>query len=306
MAETSTDNDKALIEDVLKKGSGEIAFEAPIDEDESPMNESVVDKDKTSPGPPLTNEGTIDRQNGQNQPLGESNGQATVNAPQTPLDAPEQEINAEAASEHTGEMPKESPEGFTVSLEHAQLMADTMLGVTNNVLEVGGGYFITIRKHKEFYDFDEVIQIIDEQNVKNIKRLKLDEEDKALLRPLLVQVLRKQTKAISVESQLIAVALSIVMKKARVVMEIRAENEVMVDRIREVIRRELAAAAPNAMSGDNTQQDHDDDEEEEADEEEEPETVMTEVTEKRRTPQAGYAQNGIPASVLETNPHEHQ
>ncbi len=100
-------------------------------------------------------------------------------------------------------------------------------------------FFITIRKHKDFYDFDEVIQIIDDQNVKNIKRLKLDEEDKALLRPLIIHVLRKKAKVLTPEQQLLGAALSIVIKKARIVMEIRKENEVMVDRIRDVIRTEM-------------------------------------------------------------------
>lgn len=306
MAETNTENDKGLIEQVLKKERGNIAFEAPIDEDDSPMNESVVDKDKTSPGPPITQEDNNGQNDAQNKPSGDAKSRERVTIPPPPQDAPEQEINAQQPSEDAAELPRESAEGFTVPLEHAQLMADTLLGVTNNVLEVGGGYFITIRKHKEFYDFDEVIQIIDDQNVKNIRRLKLDDEDKALLRPLLIQVLRKQSKAISVESQLIAVALSIVMKKARVVMEIRAENEVMVDRIREVIRREVAAAAPKPMNAaESAEQEEEEYEEEEEHEEEHQETEVTEVTEIRK-PHAGYAQNGIPASVLQTNPQEHQ
>lgn len=305
MSETSTENDKQLIEQVLKKERGDIAFEAPIDEDESPMNESVIDKDKTSLGPPVSpeeNKGQYEPQ----KPLGDTKSREKVTIPPPPLDAPEQEIDAKPPVEEKEEQPKEAAEGYTVPLEHAQLMADTILGVTNNVLEVGGGYFITIRKHKDFYDFDEVIQIIDDQNVKNIKRLKLDEDDKALLRPLLIQVLRKQSKAMSVENQLVAVALSIVIKKARVVMEIRAENEVMLDRIREVIRQEIAAAAPKpANAAESAEEEEEEEYEEEHEEEHVQETVVTEVNEVRRQPHAGYAQNGITASVLETNQQDH-
>lgn len=306
MSETSTDNDKDLIEQVLKQERGNIAFEAPIDQSNAPINEPVIDKDKTSPGPPNLQEEKKEEKETENPASGNTKTQERTNIPPPPLDAPEQEINAQQTEPEQEDKPKEGGEGFTVPLEHAQLMADTILGVANNVLEVGGGYFITIRKHKDFYDFDEIIQIIDEQNVKNIRRLKLDEEDKALLRPLLIEVLRRQSKVMSVEQQLLGVALSIVIKKARVVMEIRSENEVMVDRIREVIRREVAAAAPKPTNARETVEHEEEEyEEEEEHEQQERETVVTEVTEFRRPPQAGYAQNGITAGVLETNPQEH-
>ncbi len=305
MSETITENDKEQIVQVLKKEKGDIAFEPPIDEDKAPINQPVVDKGRTSPGPPITPEGSKTQNEGQNKAAGETKSAEKEFIPPPPLDAPEQEINAMPPEPESEERPKADSEGFTVPLEHAQLMADTILGVANNVLEVGGGYFITIRKHKDFYDFDEVIQIIDEQNVKNIKRLKLDEEDKALLRPLLIQVLRRQTKVMSVEQQLLGVALSIVIKKARVVMEIRAENEVMVDRIREVIRREVAAAAPKPMNAADQEEEYEEEEEEEHDEDQRHETVITETTEVRRPAYNGYAQNSIPAAVLETNPEGH-
>jgi hypothetical protein len=121
------------------------------------------------------------------------------------------------------------------------MMADSIIGTVNNtLLEVGGGYFVTIRKHKDFYDFEEVIQIIEEQNVKNIRRLKLDEEDKALVRPLLIHILRKKSAALSPEMQLLMVVLSILIKKTKIVIEIRAENEILVERIRGIIRQEMA------------------------------------------------------------------
>ena len=105
-------------------------------------------------------------------------------------------------------------------------------------MAVGGGFFIKIKKHKEFYDFEEVIQVIEEQNEKNIKRLKLDEEDKILLRPLLISMLKRKAKKLTPEQQLLGAVLSILMKKAQVVMEIKAENEILVERILDVIREE--------------------------------------------------------------------
>ena len=136
-------------------------------------------------------------------------------------------------------------------LEHAGLMADSIIGTVNNtVLEIGGGYFVTIRKHKDFYDYDEVIQVIEEQNVKNIKRLKLDEEDKALIRPLLIHILRKKAAALTPEKQLLMVIFSILIKKAKVMMEMRSENEILVERIRDIIRKENTAYHPDNQRDD--------------------------------------------------------
>jgi hypothetical protein len=116
--------------------------------------------------------------------------------------------------------------------------------MTDNVLAVGSGFFVKIKKHKDFYDFEEIVQVIDEQNAKNVKRIKLDEEDKILLRPLLIAILKKKAKKLTPEQQLFGAVLSILMKKAQVVMEIRAENEILLDRILEIIREEKANAMP--------------------------------------------------------------
>ena len=127
-------------------------------------------------------------------------------------------------------------------LSQANQAADALLGMSNNVLEVGGGYFVKISKHKEFYEFDEIISVIDQQNDKNVARVKLDKEDKALLRPLLAQILRKKAKKLTPEQQLMGAVLSILMKKAQVVMEVRAENNILEERILDIIRNEKASA----------------------------------------------------------------
>ena len=92
--------------------------------------------------------------------------------------------------------------------------------------------------------FDFLSRTLDEQNAKNVKRIKLDEEDKILLRPLLIAILKKKAKKLTPEQQLLGAVLSILMKKAQVVMEIRAENEILLDRILEIIREEKANAMP--------------------------------------------------------------
>ncbi|MCB0536743.1 MAG: hypothetical protein KDE33_04365, partial [Bacteroidetes bacterium] len=139
----------------------------------------------------------------------------------------------------------------------------TLLGMTDNVLAVGSGFFVKIKKHKDFYDFEEIVQVIDEQNAKNVKRIKLDEEDKILLRPLLIAILKKKAKKLTPEQQLLGAVLSILMKKAQVVMEIRAENEILLDRILEIIREEKANAMPEPAYEPSMEQEEDETEEDE-------------------------------------------
>ena len=179
-------------------------------------------------------------------------------------------------------------------------MADSIIGTINNtVLEVGGGYFVTIRKHKEFYDFEEVIQVIDEQNVKNVKRMKLDEEDKALLRPLLIHILRKKAAALSPEKQLLMVALSIIIKKAKVVLEIRAENEMLVDRIRDIIRKEVRAFKDEQEEEENEEENEEkkttSETKNENDQEETAEVIYEEVVQNPKVTN----RTGIPDAALE-------
>ena len=155
-----------------------------------------------------------------------------------PLDAPEQTIGdtpleqtqQDTISDHTTALPQ----------KQANAAADAILGVANNVIAVGGGYFVKINKHKAFYEFDEIIEIIDNQNAKNTTRLKLDEEDQALLRPLLAQVLQHKSKQLTPEQQLMGAVVSILMKKAQVVLEVRAENAVLEQRILEIVSDEKA------------------------------------------------------------------
>jgi hypothetical protein len=232
-----------FIESALREE--EIMFESIPDESASPLAQPVIDKSTTNAD--TSNEGF------QTDPALKA-GEPEQNK-KKPTDAPEQKIDDEPEQEPSAGSSQNTDE-FTIPLEHAGLMADSIIGTIDNTLfEVGGGYFITIRKHKDFYDFDEVIQIIEEQNVKNIKRLKLDEEDKALLRPLIIQLLRKKAATLTPEKQLLMVAISILIKKAKVVMEMRSENEILVERIRDIIRKEVAAGKQNESPSWNTSPD---------------------------------------------------
>ncbi len=226
---TNTDTVKNEIE--LALGGEQINFEEMPDEKASPLNQPVVEKTSahlSSPTPVSQDDSSTDSST---QESGDEPDTSTTEAKQS-FDAPEQEF-----SEHDATVPL-SDEGIEIPLSHAQMAADTFLGIADNVLEIGGGFFIKIRKHKDFYDFEEVVQVIEGQNEKNVKRLKLDDDDKALLRPLLIIIIRKKAKVLTPEQQLAAAVLSILVKKARIAVEMRTENEILVERIRDIIREE--------------------------------------------------------------------
>lgn len=238
------------VQEVLNQTADKIEFEEPLDPQGSPLNQPVVENE-IGHSNPTPNPAEEDIEEETPLPEEESTSNEEVVEPEKQQeeepdfnfdgdgsgdDVPEQEIGNGEYNEQVEE--ELAGEDFELPASHARQAADTILGMTDNVMAVGGGFFIKIKKHKEFYDFEEVIQVIDEQNEKNVKRLKLDEDDKILLRPLLISMLKKKAKKLTPEQQLLGAVLSILMKKAQVVMEIRAENEILVERILDVIREE--------------------------------------------------------------------
>ena len=241
------------VQEALTASPEEITFEQLQNEDSSPLNQPVVEKDIGGERP-INNEKqeswNVWKPQQEAKPVNkletnqntETDFRSKVEAnvekekAQEPLDAPEQEINGNGFEAEDEE--SITDKDFEVPLAQANQAADALLGMTNNVLAVGGGYFVKIKKHKEFYEFEEIIQVVDTQNNKNIERIKLDKEDQVLLRPLLAQVLRKKAKKLTPEQQLMGAVVSILMKKAQMVLEIRAENGLLEDRILDIIREE--------------------------------------------------------------------
>lgn len=245
------------VQDALTATPEEINFEQLQNEDSSPLNQPVIEKDIGGERPVDTDEEkqkswnvwkpqqehkTLDElepgRSGNIQTDFRTKVEAKVEKEkeQEPLDAPEQEINGNEFDTEADETVTD--QDFEVPLVQANQAADAILGMSNNVLAVGGGYFVKIRKHQEFYEFEEIIQVVDQQNDKNVERIKLDKEDQALLRPLLAQVLRKKAKKLTPEQQLMGAVISILMKKAQVVMEVRAENNLLENRILDIVRQE--------------------------------------------------------------------
>ena len=245
------------VQDALTATPEEINFEQLQNEDSSPLNQPVIEKDIGGERPVETDEEkqkswnvwkpeqehkTLDElepgRSGNTQTDFRTKVEAKVEKEkeQEPLDAPEQEINGNGFDTEADETVTD--QDFEVPLAQTNQAADAILGMSNNVLAVGGDYFVKIRKHQEFYEFEEIIQVVDQQNDKNVERIKLDKEDQALLRPLLAQVLRKKAKKLTPEQQLMGAVISILMKKAQVVMEVRAENTLLENRILDIVRQE--------------------------------------------------------------------
>lgn len=230
------------VQQVLEAPTENITFEEPLDPTGSPLNQPVVENEIGHAESALQEQ--VNEPEQEAAPIPEEETSDSVQSEEESIsfesdesdNVPEQEIGSGGYNEQVQE--ELTGDDFELPASHARQAADTILGMTDNVLAVGGGFFIKIKKHKEFYDFEEVIQVIDEQNEKNVKRLKLDEDDKILLRPLLISMLKRKAKKLTPEQQLLGAVLSILMKKAQAVMEIRAENEILVERILDVIREE--------------------------------------------------------------------
>lgn len=175
-----------------------------------------------------------------------ASGEATEAAspPPTFKHNPEDTVPEQSLGGGSFEPPPEWNGDMEIPAGHARQAADTLLGITDNMLELGSGFFVKIKKHQEFYDFEEILQVVEEQNEKNLRRMRLDDEDKALLRPLLILILKKRAKQLTPEQQLMGAVLSILMKKARIMMEVRTENELLTERILDIIREERADGSP--------------------------------------------------------------
>ncbi len=234
------------VEEALNQNQEMISFEALPHQEDSPLNQAVVDKESIhsrseSNGAISKEEVVSSDKSSLSRESGEAMKKESIanpNSPPTPNDAPEQVINESYSEYSDTETDKgaDKESNFELPLSHAKQAADTVLGVTNNIIEVGGGYFVKIRKHKEFYEFEEIITIVEKQNEKNVQRIKLDKEDQLLLRPLLIQILKTKAQELTPEQQLMAAILSIGMKKVQVVMELRNENEILVERILDIVR----------------------------------------------------------------------
>ncbi len=246
--------------DVLKNPNN-VDFENIQDEELSPLNKAVIEKEIAGVSKPkdwnIWKGGSPKQEDNMSEKeMNSANGmeQETFNMrDEQPLDAPEQEIGEGFDDDaiDDGQLNDDSAkEEFELPTDAAKQAADSIFGTVNNLIDLGGGYFVKIKKHKEFYDFDEIIELIELQNEKNVKRIKLDKEDKSMLKPLLVQILKRKAKKLTPERQLMAIVLSILFKKGRAIMEIKAENDLLVERILDIVREEKGYSDQDLKSED--------------------------------------------------------
>ena len=213
------------IQDALSNTGGDHILEVPISEAQSPLNKPV----KTGDIADISEKGKTE----------------TASFRKTAEDAYAHEqtekIIADAPEQHIGSHAEEISQGketttAVISDKQATQTAEALLGMADNFLAVGGGFFVKITKHEEFFEFEELVEVIDSQNEKNIRRIRLGADDKALLTPLLAQVIKNKTKQLTPEQQLLGAIISVIVKKAQTVMEVRAENKSLEGRILQIVR----------------------------------------------------------------------
>ena len=240
------------VQKVLSTSKDQISLERIGDEHTSPLNSPVIEKDIGGEKGDQTqiqdenwnlwkpkSEGEVSELETEIDFKKQAEQQIENEKKNEPLDAPEQQINGDYND--MDEQEHLSDTEFEMPLSQANQTADALLGITNNILSAGGSFIVKIKKHQEFYEFDQIVDVIDQQNEKNIKRIVLDNEDKTLLRPLLSQVIRKKAKQLTPEQQLMGAVASIMIKKGQTVMEIRAENKILENRLLTIIKEQKEA-----------------------------------------------------------------
>lgn len=249
------------VKQALTTKKDQIQLETIQDENGSPLNSPVIEKDIGGASPSDTQqtdenwniwktkkEGEVPELKGDVDYKKIVENQIESERENEPLDAPEQEINGNSEfSEHDEQI---SDTDFEMPLSQANQTADALLGITNNVLTAGGSFFVKVKKHEQFYEFNEIVDVIDAQNEKNVQRILLDKEDKALLRPLLAEVIRKKAKQLTPEQQLMGAVASILIKKGQTVMEIRAENKNLEKRLVNIIKEQKEQSSQDTVSND--------------------------------------------------------
>lgn len=238
------------IQDHLQVDPEQIALEPIIEPESSPLNQPVAENEIGLNSGSSASANTTGDQPPQPGLPGNDNNEPPpdLNA----YDAPEQELGSNdgggGEGSGGGHEPGSGSTDFEVPDVVAEQSADTMIHMANTVLEIGSGFFITLRKRKEFFEFEEIIEVIDEHNAKKIERFKLSEEEKATLRPVLIQVIKESGKTMSPTNQLIALGVAIMAKRARYIMEDFQENRILEERIIEIIQGKHQEEEPETVT----------------------------------------------------------
>ncbi|MFY0689127.1 MAG: hypothetical protein JXQ90_18300 [Cyclobacteriaceae bacterium] len=202
----------------------EIEFEKVQGAETSPLTEPI--KDKTGEVDALT------QQEIQDTVQAPADDQSTPEQPFVEDEIPEQEINE--VDEEELENNEEEAEA-ELPPEYAKLAANSAISTVENLIVAGGSYFVNVKKHEEYFDFPEVIEVIDEHNAKYAEHLKFEKEEKAAMRPLLAEILKKRAKKLTVEQQFLGLFISSMAKRVQTMAQDRAEIKVLESSIRQLI-----------------------------------------------------------------------
>jgi hypothetical protein len=119
---------------------------------------------------------------------------------------------------------------------NAKQMADFILGSANFVIPLVGGRFVSVKIQKEFYEVQGFVETINQQNERNLERIKLTKEEIDYLRPILIAVIKEKNAQMTPMGQLLMALALIGAKKTSDVMEIRKENKKLEDTLVEMIK----------------------------------------------------------------------
>lgn len=236
-------DDKETIEQVLENMPNGIGFDDLAAEEASPLNEPVAEGEigvaveQQPPASPTVkdvpytkaDEGDDPEPVVPEPPPSAADFEAdTSEAPEQPLDEmPDKERGGASASSASQSPIGTGGAGMELPEEHAGLMADAFMGITDNVLTFAGGFFIKFKQRKEFLEFEGFQERIDKANARHEELLKLDDSERAMIRPLLIQVLQRKGQKLTPEHALIGAGITILMKKIQAVLQIRADIQLM-------------------------------------------------------------------------------
>jgi len=115
----------------------------------------------------------------------------------------------------------------------------------NYAIGIFGPMLVGVKLHKEFYNYNGVVEQIKEQNEKNTERIKFDNEDIDMIRePLVAMMQEKGIRGLTNGEKLVVGLLMIGVKKAKIVVEIKKENKILENNLMDLIRSQGPKKAP--------------------------------------------------------------
>lgn len=206
-----------------------IPLEGNLPADESPLNEPVSEGDIGLNQPTDTQT----RQNNRPEACRIEHSEA-VDSQESPFDT----SGTDTAPPHQETDSIKDQDDRPEPLNERQLgvQADSYLGMVIYLIDMGGGFLVKMKKHPEFCEFEEIVEMIDQMNEQNMKHIQLSEEEKNMLWPLIIEVLRSSTKQMSTQGHLLMSGAVILLTKIRVAMSIHSEMKVQTQNILEAIR----------------------------------------------------------------------